>query len=393
MSIRVIVFRRSGRKFYEAQWKDPITGKKKTRSTKKTTLREAERFAAKLEHELVNGPDIDPVKIKWSEFRDRYETEYAATLAKKSQDKITTAFNSFEERVSPAWLASITASVVSQYAGRLRAEGLAPATIKGYLSHLRAAFNWASRVGLMVESPHFEMPKRADKSKGRAITEEEFDRMLVKCPSVVGCEFSPRWEHFLRGLYWSGLRLGEAIALSWDNDEEIMVDLSGPRPMFRVRAEAEKGRKDRHLPMAPEFAELLQRIPKKERRGYVFKYLETHSMKPKGRIKVYAASKVICEIGSKARAIVGKKRSGESKHASAHDLRRAFGFRWAMRVLPPVLMELMRHESITTTMQYYVGRNAEAAADAVWRSFGESAHDSTNTFADTTENQGEAIPD
>jgi hypothetical protein len=37
-----------------------------------------------------------------------------------------------------------------------------------------------------------------------------------------------------------------------------------------------------------------------------------------------------------------------------------------MRVLPQVLMELMRHESIETTMSYYVGRNAERTADALW---------------------------
>ena len=47
------------------------------------------------------------------------------------------------------------------------------------------------------------------------------------------------------------------------------------------------------------------------------------------------------------------------KYASAHDMRRSFGERWASRVMPQVLMELMRHESIDTTLRYYVGRNAQ----------------------------------
>jgi hypothetical protein len=34
-----------------------------------------------------------------------------------------------------------------------------------------------------------------------------------------------------------------------------------------------------------------------------------------------------------------------------------------------VLMELMRHESIDTTMKYYVGRNAERTADAAWAAY------------------------
>lgn len=52
--------------------------------------------------------------------------------------------------------------------------------------------------------------------------------------------------------------------------------------------------------------------------------------------------------------------------ASAHDLRRSFGFRWSRRVMPAVLKELMRHASIETTMTFYVGQNAEATADELW---------------------------
>ncbi len=54
------------------------------------------------------------------------------------------------------------------------------------------------------------------------------------------------------------------------------------------------------------------------------------------------------------------------KTASAHDLRRAFGERWAARLMPAQLMELMRHESIETTLSYYVGRNAEKTAAILW---------------------------
>lgn len=37
-----------------------------------------------------------------------------------------------------------------------------------------------------------------------------------------------------------------------------------------------------------------------------------------------------------------------------------------MLVESQVLMDLMRHESIETTLKYYVGRNAETTADALW---------------------------
>ncbi len=37
--------------------------------------------------------------------------------------------------------------------------------------------------------------------------------------------------------------------------------------------------------------------------------------------------------------------------------------------MPQVLKELMRHESIETTMRFYVGRNAHTTADAVWEAY------------------------
>jgi len=45
--------------------------------------------------------------------------------------------------------------------------------------------------------------------------------------------------------------------------------------------------------------------------------------------------------------------------ASAHDLRRAFGERWAHLVPSMILRDLMRHASVVTTEKYYVGINAK----------------------------------
>jgi hypothetical protein len=34
--------------------------------------------------------------------------------------------------------------------------------------------------------------------------------------------------------------------------------------------------------------------------------------------------------------------------------------------MPQILMQLMRHKDISTTMKYYVGREAEATADVLY---------------------------
>ncbi len=68
------------------------------------------------------------------------------------------------------------------------------------------------------------------------------------------------------------------------------------------------------------------------------------------------------ETTSKGKAVV--------KFASAHDLRRAFGTRWAQRIMPVDLQQLMRHETIETTMAFYVGQNANETAERLYRAFG-----------------------
>lgn len=93
-------------------------------------------------------------------------------------------------------------------------------------------------------------------------------------------------------------------------------------------------------------------------------------------------SKLVVRIGKAAGVVVRTKRdrkTGEParvvKYASPHDLRRSFGERWASRVMPQVLMQLMRHESIDTTLRYYVGRNAQKTADVLWAAYEREMHD------------------
>ena len=75
------------------------------------------------------------------------------------------------------------------------------------------------------------------------------------------------------------------------------------------------------------------------------------------------------------------KENGKVKFASAHDLRRSFGERWASRVMPVVLQELMRHDSIDTTMRYYVGRNAQSTAKILWQAHMEVAGNTSSNRA------------
>ena len=145
--------------------------------------------------------------------------------------------------------------------------------------------------------------------------------------------------------------------------------------MLWVPGELEKGNEDRILPMAPEFAEFLRKTPFPDRIGYVFNPLPRRQ-RYSSRISAHHVSRVISRIGEAASVIVnGNCKTGKVKYASAHDLRRSFGERWAPRVMPNVLQELMRHENYETTMRYYVGQNAKRTSSLLWevhRSLGAS---------------------
>lgn len=191
------------------------------------------------------------------------------------------------------------------------------------------------------------------------------------------------WSHLLRGLWWSGLRIEESLNLTWDVPDTIRIDTTGRFVVLRINAANEKGHRDRVYPVAPEFADMILAVPEDERTGWFFRPLGT-----RGRVvRYHAVCKKVCNVGQQANVVVSQD-GGKTKHASAHDLRRSFGLRWSEIVMPVQLKELMRHESIETTMTYYVGRNAEATAAALYESVGRKlkSHSSGDTFGDTSRN-------
>ncbi len=175
------------------------------------------------------------------------------------------------------------------------------------------------------------------------------------------------------------------------------MDLSGTHPMLRIPAALEKGNRDRLLPMAPEFAELLAEVPPEQRTGPVFNPMAKRA--GAGRVKAFQVCKVVSAIGQAAGVKVSADAvTGQVKFASAHDLRRSFGERWAVRVMPPILQQLMRHESIDTTLRFYVGRNANHTAKVLWdahraangNTLGNTGHFAAETTTDATEPKGQS---
>lgn len=171
------------------------------------------------------------------------------------------------------------------------------------------------------------------------------------------------WRHYLTGLWLSGLRLTESLEVYWVRPDRLCIDLDGKRPRLRIPVELEKGHRDRLLPITPDFAEYLLATAEADRRGPIFRPL----MPSGNRANAQLAGRMVALIGELARVVVHTDaKTGVVKFASAHDLRRSFGTRWAKRVKTPVLMRLMRHENIATTMAYYVSLECDEIAEELW---------------------------
>ena len=369
-----------GRTNLYLRYTDPMTNKRVDKSSKTGKRADAVKAAGKWEAELREGRYQKPNRMTWEAFREFYSVNALPGLAARTQQSYETALNAFERTCSPRHVADVTTARVTALVTTLRTEGASEATIACYLRHLKAAMRWANCHGLLNVLPIFAMPKRAKGAKvmrGRPITSEEFERMLKVVPKVVENTAAASWEFYLRGLWESGLRLSESLDLRWDAaPDAIVVDLTGRRPMLRIPAEAEKGNRDRLLPITPEFAALLASVPERDRRGRVFKLLDIDGSLLS--TKRWDVGKIVSAIGEAAGVVVDERTKGKEtvrKFATAHDLRRAFGQRWSGRVMPNVLRELMRHADIGTTMKFYVGQNAEVMADALWAAAGDTLGD------------------
>jgi integrase len=132
------------------------------------------------------------------------------------------------------------------------------------------------------------------------------------------------------------------------------------------------------LPIAPEFWRFLEKHWSEDQRdGRVFR-LASKTGNSVRDLRV--VSKTISAIGERAGVVVD---AHKGKFASAHDLRRSFGLRWATRVLPQVLQGMMRHKDISTTMTYYVGSLAETTAAGIWSAWKREKRKSRGTRSGT----------
>lgn len=340
-AVRVRVAKRNDRDGYTAFWVDPLTGKRQARKLRSVTARDAEREAVKLEAELNDGGGALPDAITLDYAVEEARRTWWGHRSRQYQYVMDGAISQFKEIVgNPCDLSAITNTALDEYKRGLK-ERVSEATTHTYLKHFRTFLSWCRRQGYILKVPPFSFDRqRNSMMRGKPINDEEFYRLRCACETVPV-------ERLVICMYLGGLRVSEAVKLSWD-EPPFMVDFSGRHPKFLIYGEGQKSGKDEAAPMVPEMAEWLRSLP------------EPHS----GLVCGFPYSKDFAgrEVSAAAR------RAGLK--ATAHDLRRSFGTRWAMKSKPAVLARLMRHSSITTSMRYYVSIDADDIGDLLYGASG-----------------------
>jgi integrase len=387
--IKVHVVKYPDRDNYVMRYVDPITRKQVQRSTGTKVKRDADKAAGKWEAELREGRYRAQSRMTWEEFRQKYEDEVLPALAESTGGCKNAALNHVEETINPIYLREMTTQRMSAFAKLLRDGGMIETTLAATLAHLKPVLKWAVQQGYLRAVPEINMPARINEGsqsmRSRAITGEELDRMIAKVADKRKHE-PEKWKRLLRGLYLSGMRLSEALALSWDDGAPISVSMAGKYPALLIQSGAQKNHKEQLLPLAPEFAEFLLAVPKANRVGLVFG-IYGKSGRP---LSTKRASRYISAIGEAAKVVTNK---ADGKYASAHDLRRAFCTRWAKRIMPADLKVLARHSSINTTMRFYVTQSADDVASRLRAAIGTNSGTNEENTRGTTDVEADANAD
>jgi integrase len=374
--IRVRPVWRKSRGAFSLRWIDPVTNRPREQVTDLTQRRKAEDAAAEKASELTVAGDI--ADLTWERFRKRYESEDLPLRRRRTRSAWGSAVNRLEAFSEPRLFIEVDASYLSRWVASMAEEGLSPASQSSYLGQILAGLGWAESIYPSYRAPKVKRPKKpkGKRARARPVTKEELERMLTKVPDVVGATRSRPWRRFLWGLWYLGRRIGEVVALDWQrSDRPNIIDIDGVTPMIRIPHESAKGGRNELFPIQPDAVAFLRRWPKAQRRGRVFRLHTGH-----GAIHdPNAIGRIVSDIGQTARVRTGTRlerdpKTGKAqevpKWASAHDLRRSFGSRWAPHLKPRILQLLMGHKSYQTTQEFYEELDVADVAKGLWAEFG-----------------------
>lgn len=190
---------------------DPVTG---ARCRKQATSPHPQKklsyaWACELKAQLEAPPTKEVPTLTFAQLAQRYTELHLPKLkASTRQDQgyrvalLTARWGELDVR-------ELTTLHLDRYQAERRAAGAAPKTIRNELSVVSSLLRLAQRWGVLDELPAIAWPKTPEQ-EFRWLTEEEAARLLE------ATQEEPLLATLVPVLLYTGLRLGEALALRWD---------------------------------------------------------------------------------------------------------------------------------------------------------------------------------
>jgi len=385
------VFKRGGKgkrgAGYYIQWFDH-NGKRQSKSARTTDKATAERIAAKLEADAalrrdgVIDPTLDAIGKESQRSIESHLKDYESKLraAGRSDEHVSRTIGFVRKICEWAGFSIATdtsADDVNRYAGKLRDDGRSSRTIQAHLTAIKGFTKWLGDNHKLPRDPLSSVkkpnPKADRRRERRMLLPEEWCRVKAATKfgqeryGITGAERVLLYETAIQ----SGLRSNELRSLTRGR---LYFD-SDP-PYVTAKAGNTKNRKDARQFIQPELAaELRAHIATKTPKAPVFKLPHETNMAAMLRADLTEARKQWLneaigdpqEYARREESDLLRDVNHEGYLIDFHALRHTCGAWFAMTgAHPKVVQQVMRHSTITLTMDTYghlfPGQEADAVA-------------------------------
>src|SRR5262249_48884182 len=261
------IYKRGGR--YVVIFRDPH-GKQRKRAAR--TLAEARDLKAALTADVKRGEHRTLSKVTFGDYAAEWIATYTGRTSRGIRPETLADYRrrlgirddgeptgdgalAFFGRIQ---LAAIEPRDLKTYAATLAEGGIASNTIRLYVAPVRALLATAFEDGLIRSNPAAglriaQRVEQYDEPQAKALTEDELRALLGHLPAD--------WRLFFEFLARTGLRIGEAIAMTWADLDIGRRRVHVRRRFYRGRYDAPKSRYGRRtIPLSESLSQALWRL-------------------------------------------------------------------------------------------------------------------------------------
>lgn len=328
------------------------------------SLEEAKAARADVVSKLGRGEKVAPTRVLFAEWSE----EWLVGLNKRPRT-IAAHRYALDKHLLPRFkrrkLADITADDIARLVAEMQRDGYAGWTITGTLSTLSGCLGRAKRRGLIAQNPVGDLSRdeRPTVSKGqkRVLSEPEIQTVLA--------EATDGFRPLLGLMMFSGLRIGEALALKWESIDfedgflHVKQQLTPQRELADLKTNS--GRRD--VVLIPQLSKLLREHRMASRYKAAGDFLFPA---PDGRGR---------DQRSTARAIerTFKRAKLDGQKLSSHNLRHTYASLLivGLKLDPVGVAAQLGHSNPSTTLRIYAhlfdrARHADEAREKLSEGFG-----------------------